>query len=221
MIDERDYDIWDQPRITWHVKYQRPLLDHASVSSSSQADQASSLNIATTAIDGRRSETTSTFVESNEGHHNTKDSYRLRAKVSVKKDEVQAVLPIAKHKDLMNLAVLTGRQVSRPLKIFIVSQAGDVADVTLHSSCSSSDQSVLKVMHPFNWITQIPLLYIFDFQASFSFRAEKKGETIDFICPFKNVAWESLSWDVLKAFDISSWHVYKHFTFFLQFFGDL
>ena len=155
MIDERDYDIWDQPRITWHVKYQRPLLpDHAS-SSSSQADQASS-NIATTAIDGRsRSETTSTFVESNEVHHNTKDSYRLRAKVSVKKDEVQAVLPIAKHKDLMNLAVLTGRQVSRPLKIFIVSQAGDVADVTLHSSCSSADQSVLKVMHPFNWITQI------------------------------------------------------------------
>ena len=77
-----------------------------------------------------------------------KNSYRLRAKMSVKKDEVQAVVPIAKHKDLMNLAVLTGRQVSRPLKVFIVSQSGDVADVTLHSSCNSEDQSVLKVKAP-------------------------------------------------------------------------
>ena len=73
-------------------------------------------------------------------------SYRLRAKMSIKKDEVQSVIPIAKHKDLMNLAVLTGRQVSRPLKVFIVSQAGDVADVTLQCSCSSADQSVLKVI---------------------------------------------------------------------------
>ena len=66
--------------------------------------------------------------------------------MSVRKDEVQAVIPIAKHKELMNLAVLTGRQVSRPLKVFIVSEGGDVADVTLHSSCTSRDQSVLKVI---------------------------------------------------------------------------
>ena len=45
----------------------------------------------------------------------------------------------------MNLAVLTGRQISKPLKIFIVSHAGEVADVTLSSLCTSKDQSVLKV----------------------------------------------------------------------------
>jgi hypothetical protein len=45
----------------------------------------------------------------------------------------------------MNLAVLTGRQISKPLKIFIVSQAGEIADVTLNSLCTSKDQSVLKV----------------------------------------------------------------------------
>ena len=89
--------------------------------------------------------TTTTSLGALEGHFHP-DSYRLRAKMSIKKDEVQAVIPIAKHKDLMNLAILTGRQVSRPLKVFIVSQAGDVADVTLHSSCSSVDQSVLKVL---------------------------------------------------------------------------
>ena len=45
----------------------------------------------------------------------------------------------------MNTAVLTGRQVSQPLKIFIVSEAGSVADVTLHTSCQTSDDSALKV----------------------------------------------------------------------------
>lgn len=46
----------------------------------------------------------------------------------------------------MNTAVLTGRQVSQGMKVFIVSQAGTVADVTLQSSCHSEDESVLKVL---------------------------------------------------------------------------
>nr|CAD7404585.1 unnamed protein product [Timema cristinae] len=45
---------------------------------------------------------------------------------------------------VMNTAVLTGRQVSQAMKVFIVSQAGKVADVTLQSSCHSEDESVLK-----------------------------------------------------------------------------
>ena len=70
----------------------------------------------------------------------------------------------------MNTAVLTGRQVplenfvgsvfvvvleppyltislqvSQPMKIFIVSEAGKIADVTLHTSCKSADESALKV----------------------------------------------------------------------------
>ena len=59
--------------------------------------------------------TTTTSLGALEGHFHP-DSYRLRAKMSIKKDEVQAVIPIAKHKDLMNLAILTGRQILRPLK---------------------------------------------------------------------------------------------------------
>ncbi len=49
----------------------------------------------------------------------------------------------------MNLASLTGKQISKPLKVFIVSQAGEVADVTLTSQCQSKDQSVLKVTFDF------------------------------------------------------------------------
>lgn len=49
----------------------------------------------------------------------------------------------------MNTAVLTGRQVSQAMKVFIVSQAGKAADVTLQSSCHSEDESVLKVRYIF------------------------------------------------------------------------
>jgi transmembrane protein 132 len=50
---------------------------------------------------------------------------------------------------VMNTAVLTGRQVSQGMKVFIVSQSGAVADVTLQSSCHSEDESVLKVIISF------------------------------------------------------------------------
>ena len=88
----------------------------------------------------------------------------------VRKDDVQTVVPISKSWSLMNTAVLTGRQVrlenfvgsvfvvvleppslatlyqvSQPMKIFIVSEAGKIADVTLHTSCKSADESALKV----------------------------------------------------------------------------
>lgn len=45
----------------------------------------------------------------------------------------------------MNTAVLTGRQVYKAMKVFIVSQSGKVADITLQSSCHSEDESVIKV----------------------------------------------------------------------------
>ena len=49
----------------------------------------------------------------------------------------------------MNTAVLTGRQVSQVMKVFIVTQAGKVADVTLQSSCQAEDESVIKVSASF------------------------------------------------------------------------
>lgn len=63
----------------------------------------------------------------------------------VQKDDIQAVVPISKNWEVLNTAVLTGRQVSQAMKIFIVSQAGKAADVTFQASCQSEDDSVLKV----------------------------------------------------------------------------
>ncbi|XP_065366340.1 transmembrane protein 132B [Calliphora vicina] len=70
---------------------------------------------------------------------------RIIAKLEVNKDDIQAVLPMAKNWELMNTAVLTGRQVAQAMKVFIVSQGGKVADVTLQSSCFAEDESVIKV----------------------------------------------------------------------------
>ncbi|XP_039747216.1 transmembrane protein 132E [Pararge aegeria] len=75
----------------------------------------------------------------------TPHEHRVNTRLDIEKDDIQAVLPISKNWEVLNTAVLTGRQVSQAMKVLIVSQAGQVADVTLQSSCHSEDESVLKV----------------------------------------------------------------------------
>ncbi|XP_055322731.1 transmembrane protein 132E [Sitodiplosis mosellana] len=70
---------------------------------------------------------------------------KIIARFQIMKDDIQSILPIAKDRELMNTAVLTGRQVYKAMKVFIVSQSGKVADITLQSSCHSEDESVIKV----------------------------------------------------------------------------
>uniref|UniRef100_T1J6G2 Transmembrane protein 132E n=1 Tax=Strigamia maritima TaxID=126957 RepID=T1J6G2_STRMM len=73
------------------------------------------------------------------------NNIKMTSQLEVKKDDIQAVLPTAKTWELMNTALLNGKQVSHPMKVYIVSQAGKVADVTLRSTCQSVDESILKV----------------------------------------------------------------------------
>lgn len=70
---------------------------------------------------------------------------RVIARFQIMKDDTQSILPISRDRELMNTAVLTGRQVYKAMKVFIVSHSGTVADVTMISSCHSEDESVLKV----------------------------------------------------------------------------
>ncbi|XP_037092230.1 transmembrane protein 132C-like, partial [Pollicipes pollicipes] len=70
---------------------------------------------------------------------------KIITQLNLQKDDTQIVLPMAKTTDLVNTAMLTGAQVTEPLRVFMVTQSGDVADVTLKSSCKSTDESVLKV----------------------------------------------------------------------------
>lgn len=83
------------------------------------------------------------------------------------KDSLHFFLP--QNWELMNTAVLTGRQVSQVMKVFIVTQAGKVADVTLQSSCHAEDESVIKVsvccsfcLHPHSFASLFPFVVVMD-----------------------------------------------------------
>uniref|UniRef100_A0A182YEM9 Transmembrane protein 132E n=1 Tax=Anopheles stephensi TaxID=30069 RepID=A0A182YEM9_ANOST len=116
--DTKEY--WDGGRIIWSVSY---VHDGPKMK----------LDLST-----ESSQTSSTGLQE-EGRK------KIVAKLEIQKDDIHAVLPIAKNWELMNTAVLTGRQVSQAMKVFIVSQAGKMADVTLQSSCLTEDESVIKV----------------------------------------------------------------------------
>ncbi|KAM7312583.1 hypothetical protein ISCGN_009488 [Ixodes scapularis] len=79
------------------------------------------------------------------GEGSAEDSVKMTSRLDIQKDDVQAVLLVAKSSQLLNTAVLTGKQVSQPMKVFVVSQSGLLGDVTLQSSCHSADESILKV----------------------------------------------------------------------------
>lgn len=47
--------------------------------------------------------------------------------------------------EVVNSAILTGKQVSQGMKVVMVSHGGHLADVTLQASCHVPDDSVIKV----------------------------------------------------------------------------
>ncbi|XP_022686153.1 transmembrane protein 132C-like [Varroa jacobsoni] len=67
------------------------------------------------------------------------------SQLNVQKDKVQNILMITKTRDLINTAIITGSQVSQLVKLIMISEAGQMSDVTHKAACHSSDESVLKV----------------------------------------------------------------------------
>ncbi|CAG2100493.1 unnamed protein product [Medioppia subpectinata] len=74
-----------------------------------------------------------------------KESAKLSSRLDIQKDNVLDVLAITKSRQLLNTALLTGRQVSQAMRIYMVSSAGRISDITLQSSCHAADESILKV----------------------------------------------------------------------------
>ena len=74
-----------------------------------------------------------------------RDTSKLSSRFDIQKDEIQIVIGVTSSPTMINTAVLTGKQVSQPLRIYVVSQSGNIGDVTLQSSCKSSDESTIKV----------------------------------------------------------------------------
>lgn len=73
------------------------------------------------------------------------ESSKLTSLIDIQKDVVQQILPITKSKEMLNTAILNGRQISRAMKIYQVSASGTISDITFQCSCQSADESVLKV----------------------------------------------------------------------------
>jgi transmembrane protein 132 len=55
------------------------------------------------------------------------------------------VVAVTKSIDLANLAILTGTQISSSMRIFIVTEAAEIQDVTDQSHCTSAEPRILKV----------------------------------------------------------------------------
>ncbi|XP_021914891.1 transmembrane protein 132E isoform X4 [Zootermopsis nevadensis] len=143
-VVEDSSDLWDGGRIVWSVRY---ILEGAESSSpfmrpGKNIRQLHGGHGHHVANGGSRSSTQRRPLRDGILEETRR---KLTARLEIQKDDIQSVLPISKNWDVINTAVLTGRQVSQAMKVFIVSQAGKVADVTLQSSCHSEDESVLKV----------------------------------------------------------------------------
>lgn len=59
------------------------------------------------------------------------------------------IFAFAQNWEIINTAVLTGKQISHAMKVFVVSYAGKISDVTRQSVCQIEDDSVLKVIYLF------------------------------------------------------------------------
>ncbi|XP_014262222.1 transmembrane protein 132C isoform X2 [Cimex lectularius] len=76
-------------------------------------------------------------------HHHGK--HKASVRIHINKDDIHALIPISKNWEVVNSAVLTGKQVSQGMKVVMVSHGGHLADVTLQATCHVPDDSVIKV----------------------------------------------------------------------------
>ncbi|XP_065333491.1 transmembrane protein 132E isoform X3 [Cloeon dipterum] len=151
---EESSEPWEGGRVVWGIRYvlegdtrfhgqHTPSPATASAASSSSATSSSHF-----ALQQRRARLLKEgggAVAAAAVAHDEDERRKITARFETQKDDIHAVLPISKSWEVLNTAVLTGRQVSQAMKVFIVSRAGKVADVTLQASCRSVEESVLKV----------------------------------------------------------------------------
>ncbi|BES97907.1 Transmembrane protein 132E [Nesidiocoris tenuis] len=76
---------------------------------------------------------------------NLHGKHKASVRININKDDIQALIPISKNWEVVNSAILTGKQVSQGMKVVMVSHGGHLADVTLQASCHVPDDSVIKV----------------------------------------------------------------------------
>ncbi|OTF69277.1 hypothetical protein BLA29_001898 [Euroglyphus maynei] len=84
-------------------------------------------------------------IEQHSTQPEEKESIKLTSLIDIQKDVMQEIVAITSSKELLNTAVLNGRQISRTMRIYQVSAAGHISDITFQCSCQSIDESIIKV----------------------------------------------------------------------------
>ncbi|XP_050428697.1 transmembrane protein 132E [Adelges cooleyi] len=158
-VDTEAEDVWDEGRVVWTVQYVMEATGNSTNWTSAavppKADRHRSAykhhrRQAALVAGQRRSvrrAAGATKMLYLDGVNGVLDGVKrkISARFEIHKDDTEAVLPISKNWEIINTAVLTGKQISHAMKVFVVSYSGKISDVTRQSTCQMEDDSVLKV----------------------------------------------------------------------------
>ncbi|OZC11638.1 hypothetical protein X798_01501 [Onchocerca flexuosa] len=84
------------------------------------------------------------FISENSTYMGKMTTKRVTTQFHIFSDLVYALLPMIKGENLVNTAVLSGKQAAIPMRIFSVMEGGNLNDVTSSSYCLSTEPRVLK-----------------------------------------------------------------------------
>ncbi|VIO91805.1 Uncharacterized protein BM_BM7072 [Brugia malayi] len=84
------------------------------------------------------------FVSENSTYTGKTTTKTVATQFRIFSDFVYALLPMIKGENLINTAVLSGKQSALPMRIFSVTEGGSLNDVTSSSYCLSAESRVLK-----------------------------------------------------------------------------
>ncbi|VDP11628.1 unnamed protein product [Onchocerca flexuosa] len=84
------------------------------------------------------------FISENSTYMGKMTTKRVTTQFHIFSDLVYALLPMIKGENLLNTAVLSGKQAAIPMRIFSVMEGGNLNDVTSSSYCLSTEPRVLK-----------------------------------------------------------------------------
>jgi len=74
------------------------------------------------------------------------------SRVQIQRDNTYSIVPVIKATEIINTAILTGKIQNFAMRVFSVSQAGKIGDITSQTTCHSGDDEVLKVAQSCNLV---------------------------------------------------------------------
>eukprot|EP00062_Callorhinchus_milii_P011578 gi/632958124/ref/XP_007894856.1/ PREDICTED: transmembrane protein 132E [Callorhinchus milii] len=73
------------------------------------------------------------------------DSDKVVTELTVIQKDIRAIVPLSMDTEIINTAILTGRTVAIPLKVFAVEMNGVITDVSPNVECKSTNEDTIKV----------------------------------------------------------------------------